>query len=125
MVAIMSKKKDYKENKIIAKFLTKMNITFFLLYLLDIVLVIFCARQNKVHYVEILDQSIFVGDTKNMLWGRNYINVLITLFFYLYTVLMNRYFLHRKNTKKFMITCLFSYLIINLLLFYVFTVRVH
>lgn len=117
------KKKESFHRKI--SFLNKNFITFFLIILCDVFLVIYCARYNKANYVKILNENIFVGNTSNLVFGRNYVNVIITLFFYFYIVIMNRYFLKRKNTRRFMISSLLFLVILNILLFFIFTVRVY
>ena len=96
-----------------------------ILFLIDIILVIYVARKNVVNYVKISDQKIFVSDTKNLLVGRNYITLVVTGFFYLYFCIIHRFFFHEKNTKKFLVTSFFVLLILNCLLFFLFTKRVY
>lgn len=100
-------------------------ISYGILFLVDIVLVIFCARQNVVHYVDYGEIDFFVSKTRYLLWGRNYVNLIIIAFFYIYGCVMNRFFLQRKNTKKFLIWFLVSLLVINVTLFLIFTKRVY
>ncbi len=120
------KKNNNKEFKYIWKnIFTKTNITYFFILLCDIILVIFCARKNRAQYVNVFDRSIFIGQTRNILFGRNYVNVIITIFFYFYIVIMNRFFLKRKNTKMFLIFSFLFLFILNILLFYLFTVKVY
>jgi hypothetical protein len=107
------------------KYLTKDNITYFTLLLFDIVLVIYLARQNIVNYAVVMDEEIFVSKTKYLLWGRNYVNVIVIAFFYVYTCLVNKFFLKKKNTKKFLLWLFGILVIINVLLFVIFTKRVY
>ena len=115
------KKKDEDVNKIF----NKVNITYLVILLCDIALVIYCARFNKINYARVLDKEIFVGKTSNYIFGRNYINIIITVFVYFYVVIMNKFFLGRKNTKRFMIASFLLIAFINLLLFIIFSKRVY
>jgi len=113
------KKIDFK------KYLTKVNITYFMLFILDIILVIYFARKNVVNYVVISDVEIFVSKTRYLLWGRNYVNLIVIAFFYVYICLINKFFLHQKNTKKFLIWLLVILVVLNVLLFVLFTKRIY
>lgn len=114
------KKSTFKE-----KIFTKKNITYFIMFVVDIILIIYVARKNVVNYVDITDKSIFIGDKKNLWLGRNYISPIVTSFFYLYTCILNRYFLKEENTKKFLLGLFFFLITLNGLLFYLFTIRVY
>ena len=126
---IKKSKKDeivVNKNKFdLKKYLTKDNITYFTLLLFDIVLVIYLARQNIVNYAVVMDEEIFVSKTKYLLWGRNYVNIIVIAFFYVYTCLVNKFFLKKKNSKKFLLWLLGILVIINVLLFVIFTKRVY
>ena len=106
-------------------FLNKNFIIYFLMGLCDIVLVIYCARYNKAHYVKLLDEDVFIGKTKNLIFGRNYINLIISIFFYIYSLLIYRFFLRKKFSKIFVIGSLFFIFIFNIILFVCFSVRVY
>lgn len=124
---VKKKKIDNNSNKKIdiKKYLTKVNITYFVFLLVDIVLVIYLARQNIVNYAVILDKEIFVSKTRYLLWGRNYVNVIVIAFFYIYGCLLNKFFLKRKLSKKFLVGLLAILLVLNVLLFIIFTKRVY
>lgn len=107
------------------KYLTKGNITYFILAVLDIIFVIYMARKNVVNYVVILDEEIFVSKTKYLLFGRNYINLVIIAFFYIYTCLVTKFFLKKKITKKFLLWLFVILFVINILLFFIFTKKVY
>lgn len=107
------------------KYLNKVNITYFVFLLVDIVLVIYLARQNIINYAVILNKEIFVSKTRYLLWGRNYVNVIVIAFFYIYGCLLNKFFLRRKLSKKFLIGLLAILLVLNILLFIIFTKRVY
>ena len=123
---INNKNKDNKNNEsLFSKYFTKVNITYFVFFLIDIILVIYLARGNKVNYVLMLDEEIFLSKTKYLLWGRNYVNVIVTALFYIYGCLLNKFYLKRKNTKKFLLWLLAILLIVNILLFIIFTKRIY
>lgn len=122
---ITSKERNQNRSFVFSKFLNKKYITYFILLLLDITLVIIMARKNIVHYVEIVDKSICLSKTRNLFVGRNYITLVITIFFYGYTCFLNHFFLHRKNTKKFLIGLFFILIFLNFSLFFIFTKRVY
>ena len=103
----------------------KTSIIYFLLGLCDVVLVIYCARYNKAHYVKLLDEDIFIGKTKNLIFGRNYINLIISLFFYVYSLLIYRLFLKKRFNKMYVIGSLLLIFIVNIILFVCFSVKVY
>lgn len=107
------------------KRITKKNITYLFLSMADVFLIIYVARKNVVNYADFFGKSIFVGEKRNLFLGRNNISLIVTLFFYLYICLMNRFFLKQKNTKKFLIGLLLFLVILNGVLFYCFTTRVY
>lgn len=114
-----------KKNTMNSKYLTKVNVTYFIFFLMDIILVIYLARGNKVNYVLMFDEEIFLSKTKYLLWGRNYVNIIVTTFFYIYGCLLNKFYLKRKNTKKFLLLLLVILLIVNILLFVIFTKKIY
>lgn len=116
---------DTEEKINLRKYMTKTNITYSILLLLDVVLIIYLARQNIVNYVVVSDVEIFVSKTRYLLWGRNYINVIVIAFFYIYTLLINKFILHKKSTKKFLILLFIVLVLLNVLLFIIFTKRVY
>lgn len=107
------------------KYLTKINITYFFIFLVDIIMVILMARRNVVNYVSIFDEEIFVSKTRYLLFGRNYINLVITAFFYIYTCFVTKFFLNLKNKKKFLILLFIILSLVNMLLFFFFTKKVY
>ena len=116
------RKLHYSGKKIIVN---KTSIIYFLLGLCDVVLVIYCARYNKAHYVKLLDEDIFIGKTKNLIFGRNYINLIISLFFYVYSLLIYRLFLKKRFNKMYVIGSLLLIFIVNIILFVCFSVKVY
>ena len=119
--SVKNKKKFFSK----IKFINKTSVVYFLILLFDILLVIFCAMKNKVHYIHMFDEKIFVGNTKDLLIGRNYVNLIIITFFWIYTLLLNRFFLKRKNSAKFIIGVLLFLIILNFSLFYIFVEKIY
>lgn len=125
------KKTKRKNNNIskyikkLKKYLTKTNITYITILLLDIILTIYLARQNMVNYAVVLDEEIFISKTRYLLLGRNYINLITTSFFYIYLCIINKFYLHNKNTKKFLLYSLLILTITNITLFTIFTKKIY
>ena len=119
----MTKKKNDKNktNKII----NKQNIIYSLIILIDILIIIYAARHNFINYVTINKKSFYLGNKRNLFLGRNYITLLTTVIVYLYFLLINKYYFHKKINKKYLILILLGLLIINCLIFYLFTIKVY
>lgn len=117
---------DNKENNKI-EFIKKNKslLLFMLLFIIDIILIIIFARDNYANYAVLNDEKIFVGDFKNVLFGRNYIGLIVTGFIYFYGILVDRFFF--KNKIKFMwLVVMFLFLtLFNMLLFYCFTCKIY
>lgn len=103
----------------------KKNILYVLFFLVDIGLIIYSARKNFVNIVVINDVEKMIGDTKLLFFGRNYITVVITLFFYLYILAFEKIYFKRKLKMSHVILFFLGLCLINLILFYCFTVRVY
>ena len=122
--------KNDKETKTTSStILTKLNnkkLFFIAVIIIDIIITIYFARKNIANYIKIDgSEAKFVGETKNIVFGRNYITLITTSFFFIYTCLSNKILFHEKITKKFVITTFFFYLILNIILFIIFTKRVY
>ena len=96
----------------------------FLLFL-DILLVLFCAFKNKVHYVDFFSSSVLVGNTWDMLLGRNCVNVIITFFFWFYIMAIDKFYFKKNFSFKRGFVLLLLLIFINFSLFYIFTRRVY
>lgn len=107
------------------KVCNKERITYFIVLLVDIILIIYAARKNIVHYVRENGTDIFIGKTRYLLVGRNYITLIITAFFYVYVCWIHRFLFYKKNTKGFLVKMFFFLLILNFLFFFVFTKRIY
>lgn len=121
-------KNTSKDSKVVVKnkdIINKTSVTYLLLFIFDIVLTIYMARRNVINYVLILDKKVRVSSLVYLLLGRNYINIAIMFFMYSYTCLINKYFLNRKNSIKFLSLLLIIVVALNLLLFFVFSNKVY
>ena len=105
--------------------ITKQNLVYAILVLVDIILIVYFARRNVVNYVEVIGEEIFISKTRYLLLGRNYIALIVTFFFYVYTLAVQRFFFQRKLTRKYLVGTFFFYLILNVILFYLFTKRIY
>ena len=95
------------------------------LLVLDLGLIIYTARGNIVNIVNINGRDMYVGEFKNLLFGRNYVSLVITLFIYLYFMVVDKFFLKNKfNIKKYLLV-LICLILFNILLFYLFVNRVY
>jgi len=113
------------KNKKKANFNNKEVVVYGFLLLIDIVLVIYCAKKNIVQYVKYYDKNIFIGKTREMLLGKNYVNLIITMFFNFYLLAISRYFFKKKIYKKNIVISFLVILFINLVLFYIFTKKIY
>ena len=109
-----SNKKDYgRLNKIKNFILNNKNLVLMIILgIIDIILIICFARDNYANYADVKGKTIFVGKARNLLFGRNYVGLLVTFFIYFY-VLLSIFF---SSTPEF---------IINILLFYGFTIKIY
>ena len=120
-IEINNKKKDFLKYK---RYDRNDIISLFML-LCDVAVVIFCALKNKVQYVNIMDRDILIGETRDMLLGKNYVVIIITLFFFVYYLWMNRLIFKKSINLKRMALVLMLLFFINCMFFYVFTVRIY
>lgn len=107
------------------KIFTKKYITYFIVLLIDIIFIYYVAKKNIVNYAVLSGKYILIGDSKKLIFGRNYISIIVTVFFYGYYCLMNHFFLHEKNTKKFLLILFLVLVCVNFLFFFLFTTRVY
>ena len=113
-------KKQEKNNRI------KRNIFYLILLVIDIIIIIYSARHNYVNYVTLDNTEPFLlSDKKDLFFGKNYITIITTLFFYIYTLLCNKILFHQKNKKSFTIGLFIFILLLNLILFFIFTKRIY
>ena len=93
--------KSKKEKINIKSKLNKRTIMYIILLILDIIIIIYSARHNYANYITINeDRKMFVGDSKDLLFGKNYITLITTFFFFIYTLLANKILFHKKIQKN-------------------------
>lgn len=93
--------------------------------ILDVCLIIYVARSNSVNYVDVNGSNVLVGDEKNLLFGRNYITLVVSLFTYIYFIMIDKFVLHIKGDKKYLVWLFIGVLLVNMILFFIFTNRVY
>jgi len=122
----MKKKKTTKKETKLNKILTKKNIIYLLIAIADIFLVIYTARRNNINYITLDKENyVYLGSKTNLIFGRNYITIVISLVVYIYYLLLNKIYFKTKLTKKRIIIPIFIIFIINCLIFYLFTNKVY
>ena len=126
IVTKSKKKKDKNENTIKNFIIKNKNIIIGIcLLIMDILLIIYVANSNAVNYVNVNGEEIFVGKTRNLLFGRNYITLVVSAFIFLYGLLINKVVVRKKISIKQMLFILVGVLIFNMILFCIFTNRVY
>lgn len=122
----VSKKKTNKKQKLnLKKYITKQNIIYLIIAISDIFLIIYSARKNMINYVKIENKKMYLGAKTNLIFGRNYISLVTTLVVYTYTLLINKVYFKKKTNIKNYIIFLILLLLLNCLIFYIFTNRVY
>ncbi len=97
----------------------------FALIVIDVILVWYMARRNMVHLVQLNGKDVLLGNTRFLLFGRNYVNLIIIAFFSIYTIFLQRFFFKRKLIWKFILGVILFYFVLNIVLFSIFTVRIY
>ena len=115
----------FRKQDFVHRVFTKANIIYFWIGLFDVICVVGCARYNKAQYFKLLGNDYFVGTTKYLVFGRNYVNVIITLFFYIYFLLIRKFILKRKNEKMIVIGVFLILFVINIILFSCFSAKIY
>lgn len=116
---------DNKKINIIKDKLTKKNLIYVVLLLVDVILVIYMASRNCVNYIEVGGEKIFVSKSRYLLVGRNYINLIIIAFFYFYTLAIKKFLFREKITKKYLLWLFIFLIVLNMGLFLIFTKRIY
>ena len=112
---------DKKKGK---KLLSKENFIYLFIVLINIVFTIYIAQKTSIHYAKVLGNNILVTNNLYMFFGRKYVNLLIIGFFSLYTILIRKFILKRKNKLSTFFFILLFYFLLDILLFYIFTKRI-
>jgi hypothetical protein len=122
----MKKKKKTNRLSKIQNKLTKQNIIYLIILIVDILFTIYVARKNIINYVTIdSSKKIYLGDKHNLFLGRNYITLVTTFIVYIYYIILNKFYFKEKISIKKLILVLLILLLINCLVFYLFTVKVY
>ena len=111
----ISKKKDIK----------KKIIVYLIIMVLDIGIIIYSARRNILHFIDLNNKTVTLGGTKRILFGKNYITLVVTFFFYIYICLVNKFIFKEKKKEWFYVVLFLLLIIINILLFVAFSKRVY
>ena len=125
MSKVSKKKKNKKQKLNLKKYITKQNIIYLIIAMSDIFLIIYSARRNMINYVKIENKKMYLGAKTNLIFGRNYISLVTTLVVYIYTLLINKVYFKKKTNIKNYIIFLILLLLLNCLIFYIFTNRVY
>lgn len=122
-------KKNIKSSSSNSNTLKKISlpqVLYIILTIIDIVIIIYSARHNYANYATInKKESFFVGDAKDLLFGKNYISLIVSLFFFCYTLLLNKFLFHKKSTKLGILKLFILIFFINTILFFCFTKRIY
>ena len=121
MSKVSKKKKNKKQKLNLKKYITKQNIIYLIIAISDIFLIIYSARRNMINYVKIENKKMYLGAKTNLIFGRNYISLVTTLVVYIYTLLINKVYFKKKTNIKNYIIFLILLLLLNCLIFYIFT----
>ncbi|MEE3343124.1 MAG: hypothetical protein VZS44_03440 [Bacilli bacterium] len=117
--------KKSKVNSIISK-LNKQKLYYNIIAIIDISFIIYFARHNYANYVTTkADGSFFIGDSKDLLFGKNYITLIFSSFIYIYILLSYKIHFNIKKTKKEIFILFIKVFLINIILFCIFTKRIY
>lgn len=100
------------------------NIFYLVLAIVDVTTIIYFARHNIVNYVKVGEKTVLISSTKNLLLGKNYIVLITSAFFYIYTIVTRKILFKQNLTKKFVLFLLAFIFGLNIALFYLFTKKI-
>lgn len=100
------------------------NIFYLVLAIVDVATIIYFARHNIVNYVKVGEKKVLISSTKNLLLGKNYIVLITSAFFYIYTIVTRKILFKQNLTKKFVLFLLAFIFGLNIALFYLFTKKI-
>ena len=103
----------------------KKIIIYSIIMILDMVLIILFARRNVLNFITLENRTFNIGGTKRILFGKNYITLVVTFFFYIYICLINKFILKEKRKELFYVLLFLGLIMINILLFIAFSKRVY
>ena len=119
MNKIEKKDKTKSKNNVLKK-LSLPQAFYIILSIIDVIkfFILYNTKINK-------KETFFVGDVKDLLFGKNYISLIVTIFFFTYTLLLNKFLFHKKNTKLGILKLFLLIFLINTTLFFLFTERIY
>lgn len=100
------------------------NIFYLVLAIVDVATIIYFARHNIVNYVKVGEKTVLISSTKNLLLGKNYIVLITSAFFYIYTIVTRKILFKQNLTKKLVLFLLAFIFGLNIALFYLFTKKI-
>ena len=123
------RKNEVKNSKflVIKSFIIKYKsiLLWVFLFVIDIILIICFAKDNYANYARLEGNTIFVGDTKNLLFGRNYIGLIVTFFIYTYGIIVEKILCRNKLNLKKLVGLFFLIFVLNMIFFYLFTNKIY
>jgi len=127
---VNTKKKSSKNNKKVDSFINFINknkniLLVSILGIIDIILIICFARDNFANYAKVEGNTIFVGEIRNLLFGRNYIGLIVTIFIYIYGIVVSKVLCRNKIGIRKTILWFVLVFVVNMILFYVFTNKIY
>lgn len=100
------------------------NIFYLVLAIVDVATIIYFARHNIVNYVKVGEKTVLISSTKNLLLGKNYIVLITSAFFYIYTIVTRKFLFKQNLNKRFVLLLLALIFGLNIALFYLFTKKI-
>lgn len=122
-LVVKNKKKKFKVKHFIIK--NKVKLISLVLFLFDVFLIMYVGRKNVANYALVNGEEMFVGKTRNLLFGRNYITIVVSLFIYIYGLIINKFIIKHKFSVKKLILIFGLILAFNMIMFYLFTKKVY
>ena len=120
---VKNEKKKFKVKYFIIK--NKVKLISLILFLFDVFLIMYVGRKNVANYASVNGEEIFIGKTRNLLFGRNYVTIVVSLFIYIYGLIINKFIIKKKFSIKKLILIFGLILIFNMIMFYLFTRKVY
>ena len=120
------KKKEKNNNKInIKKFFSKKMVICYIVLLIDLGLIIYCASRNILNYVMVNGERMLIGNGRKRFLGRNNVTIVVTLFIYLYICLLNKFVFKKKFKILFYVILFILLIVFNCIMFFVFSKKVY
>ena len=119
------KNKNSVDSKL-SKIISRRNVVYLLILVADLSIIIYAARRNIINYVEVSKNKYsYFGDSSNIYFGRNYITLVTTLVVYIYLLILNKFYYKIKIDIKYLVLSFIILFFINIIMFYLFTIKVY